>query len=1143
MPKKIALLLLGLLPLLLVAQQPWQDLNTYRVNKLQPHANVIPYANERAVMTLDYLHSPYCRSLNGMWRFFYADNPQQVPRGFTAAGYNVSRWAEIAVPGNIELQGFGVPVYVNTCNEFPSDPPNPPTAYNPVGCYVTDFEVPPSWASRRVIIKFGAVKSALQLYINGREVGYSEDSKTPAEWDITRYLHSGKNRLAAKVYRWCDGSYLECQDMWRMSGITRDVLLYSVPQEYVSDYRLVASLDTATYSHGLLDLSVEFSTELRRAASVEVGLYDAEGQMVYRRSKPLNRKDWFVFFTDSIGEVHPWSADDPYLYTMVIRLMGAHGGVSETVGGKVGFRNVEIKGGLLCLNGKPMTIKGVNRHEHSPYGGHYVTRQEMLHDVLAMKSNNINAVRTAHYPNDEHWYELCDRYGLYVCNEANNESHAQGYGEQSLAKQEAWAESVLYRVINMYKRDRNYPSVVMWSLGNECGNGVCFERAYRFLKGKDNSRPVVYERAELDWNTDIVGIMYPSVDFLSRYARNPRHRRPYIMAEYCHAMGNSCGGLSDYWDTIAKYPILQGGFIWDWRDQSFVMYDSLRLSDPSQQQTLRGDAPQRWFAVGGDLGALPNLKDDDAFCANGLLSSEGWGYAHLAEVRAVYGRGKDTAFRPSVRRADMVVAPLYACHRKVRVERQRGLITLSNDRFSVSVSTADGTIVSYRSGGRELLAKPICWNFWRPPTLNDLVDPNGARAWEGLDRLKARVVSVTTDDRQRGVTEAELRLQLELYAPDGRCLRLYEVVEVDGEGRMQLSFQLMPNGAFRTLPKIGIGMGLDTVQYSQVLYYGNSFETYPDRREAQAVDLYQGAIATLVPTLAVVPQEGGNHEADFVQFANSKGAGLLIMGADSLNFSIRQYSDSVLTLAHRQHQLTPSNCWEVHVDHRQAGLGTATCGPGVREPYILSGDSLYRYRFIFVPRHEADTIAPWCYKGYFPDNPFFLNMGVDSVARGGIEVVSLTSSTEPAVQYSKGFPASLSDGRWGVAGAYREGWAGFAGQDSVVFEMSLDRRHRLHSVSVGCCHSPSDWVLKPLSIMVQHSKDGVHYGAWQQCKPTTSVEDIKHHSGRLAYRFAAKRAFKAKHLRIKVVCQKSLPVWHHSFGQPSWLMVDEIGVE
>lgn len=1118
--------------LMLHAQDYWNDIEVYRLNKLQPHTNVIPYADVSQLEALAYRESPYYKSLNGYWKFKCVDNPSLVPPSFHEADFQTDGWDSIRVPGNIEMQGFGIPVYVNMRNEFPSNPPFAPTQFNPVGCYVTDFTIPEAWADRRTIIKFGAVKSAMQLYVNGRSVGYSEDSKTPAEWDITAYLRPGVNRLAVKVYRWCDGSYLECQDMWRMSGITRDVALYSVPQTYVSDFRVTASLDTVTYTQGALEVSVELSAEVLRTYSVDVLLTDGNDTVAHKR-KRLERKDWYAYFATrdfSVGKVQPWSSENPHLYTLAISLLDRNDSVVELVGARIGFRNVEMKNNLLCLNGKPLTIKGVNRHEFSGTGGQTVSREEMETDIRQMKELHINAVRTSHYPCDEYWYELCDRYGLYVCDEANNESHAQGYGEHSLAKKEEWAEQVLYRVNNMYKRDRNHPSVIMWSLGNECGNGICFERAYRYLKGKDNTRPVINERSELDWNTDIVSIMYSSVEYIAEYARNPKNKRPFIIAEYCHAMGNSVGGLSDYWDTINKYPLLQGGFIWDWKDQSFPMTDSLG---------------RFYYAAGGDLGALPGVDDDGEFCSNGLVNSENMFYPHAEEVRFIYGDYESAPLDVS-----KVLSEKGASGRKkgadVRVRKSDSLVVMENDIFALSVNASNGYIMSYVYKGEQMLKTPIRWNFWRPPTLNDLVDRNGARAWDGLNDLDCSVTALSVrkvdDADSLRVAMAEVVIQMKLSDDNGHSMLLKEIVEVDADGVMQVSFQLVPGGSYRSLPKMGVQFGLDQ-SYAQTRYYGNRYETYPDRRRAQHVAEHNCPTSQLLPMHYVVPQEGGNHEALWVTFQNGRNR-LLVCGDEPMNFTVREYEDRMLTKASRINHLQKAGYYVVSVDHKQAGLGTATCGPGVRSSYVISGDSVYRYRFTFVPQTVAVAAKPLAYCRYYGEHPDMQTVAISEGSRSK-DIASLTADKQPSQQYGKGFPEILYDGKFGIPGDYSERWIGYAGVDSLVLTVKLSRCEKISDIEVGFCHSPSDWVVKPNNVMVQYGMDSVPCGEWKDADCMTNLSDLKNDSKRVRWIHTVKRkrGEKAMYVHFLIVANPKLPIWHDYSGNASWLMVDEVVVK
>lgn len=615
----------------------WNDVTVFAVNKVVPRTNVIPYQDEKGINNLEYRQSPYYQCINGNWKFNWVEKPADKSEGFYVEGYDVTSWGSIPVPGNWEMNGYGIPVYVNQTNEFPSNPPYAPTEYNPVGCYVHDFNVPAEWDGRNVYINFGAVKSAMYLWINGKFVGYSEDSKTPAEFDITPYLKKGENRLAVEAYRFSDGSYLECQDYWRMSGITRDVFIYSKPKTNVYDFFVKAGLDR-NYSRGTFDISIDVNyAKIPSKLNVEVEINSQEGarhKINKLYTKALTKSELLqnqkqkglstISFEDVIEHVEPWSAEKPNLYDMTIRLKDKKGNIIEVVGSKIGFRTTEVKGGQFRVNGKPVLVKGVNRHEHDGFTGQTVTRELMEKDILMMLQNNINTVRTSHYPVDVYWYELCDKYGLYVIDEANNESHAQGYEKESLAKAEEWVESFKYRCNNMVGRDKNHPSIIIWSLGNECGNGVCMYESYDMVKKMDNTRPVINERSLYDPNNDIVGIMYSSQSYIENFAENKTDslNRPFIMVEYLHAMGNSCGGMQDYWDIINKYDQLQGGCIWDWCDQSIVMTDK--------------EKGVKWYAAGGDLGELEGIGNDDSFCCNGLVTSDRIPHRHLEEVKKIY---------------------------------------------------------------------------------------------------------------------------------------------------------------------------------------------------------------------------------------------------------------------------------------------------------------------------------------------------------------------------------------------------------------------------------------------------------------------------------------------------------------------------
>ena len=1085
------LVVLLLLCTLAAQGQPyWNNLEMYRLNKLQPHDRVVPDGAQ------------WRMCLNGTWHFAFFNSPDE-------ATLQPKHWDSIRVPGNIELQGFGIPVYVNMRNEFPSDPPHAPTDYNPTGVYCRDFTLPASWQNRRTIIKFGAVKSALYLYINGQEVGYSQDSKSPAEWDITRYLRPGRNRVAAKVVRWCDGSYLECQDMWRMSGITRDVELFSVPQTYITDIKVIADLDTGDWRTGLLDITVDLNREVS-GGRVEVVF---NGLLM---GQPLKHNDWFAGFQMRCNDIQPWTDSTPTLYNITVSLFDEGGHKTEQITKRTGFRHLDIVGGQMRINGRPIEIRGVNRHEHSATGGHYVTPDEMRQDIALMKELGINAVRTSHYPNDELWYDLCDSAGIYVWDEANVESHAQGYGENSLARRREWLNPILDRIYNMYRRDRNHPCVIAWSLGNECGNGYCFEEAYRFLKGKDNSRPVVYERAELGRNTDIVSLMYPPVEYLSRYANDPRNQRPFIISEYCHAMGNSMGGLQDYWDTIDKYPQLQGGFIWDWIDQAFWR--------------------DCWLA-GGDLGALPGIDDDDAFCANGILAADRTPHACADEVEAVYTRGRSNVVIKPATAGSYDTRTMKPLTRKGRwrLLRNRHIISLESDdgESRVKVSDLDGSITSFTYRGQELLARPLHCNFWRPPTENDLADLAGARAWQGLDRLSPEVLSANSG-------EGEVEILMRLSDPEGNHLTVKEIIKIDASGAVQLHYLVMPMGHYRTLPKLGLQLGLDT--NFAVGFYGNIHETYPDRRAAQRVSCWYKSLESLAGRQYVVPQEQGNHEAQWVSFVRGD-VGLAFLSPEDqgwLNFSVRRQEDSVLTAARRWCEVRDADHYIVNVDYRQAGLGTATCGPGVAERHLINGDSTYYFRFLMVPTRGRIVIDPAEYE--IPAHKEMLQELPPEDEGTLLPVYSIRSSRAPAEQYSNNFPMMLTDGRRAVPGDYRGGWAGFEAADTVVLDIALARFAKLGEITVGACHCPTDWVIQPIDVQAQWSIDGKKWSDWQSLDLQNPSDDVQRGSRRMRYSIKPHKAKYINYVRLRFICSPELPVWHNYSRRPAWLMIDEVEI-
>jgi beta-galactosidase len=621
-----------------------EDPAMFNQNKLEPHSFVIPFENPEQTQTMMDEDSPFYKSLNGTWKFNFVENPANRPTEFMKSGFDASGWDDIPVPANWELMGYGYPIYVNQPYEWTSDPQPPivPHDYNPVGSYIKTFVIPETWKNRKVIIHFGAVKSAFYLWVNGEYTGFSQGSKTPAEWDITELIKMGENSLALQVFRWSDGSYLECQDFWRISGIERDVFLYSLPQTYIEDFFARALLDE-NYINGIfsLDLSVQQSDGYSHNYFVDVNILDDEKRSILSFEKlKVTKTDWDTTLNAAIANPLKWTAETPNLYTLLITLKEGEKPI-ESIAHKIGFRTSEIKNGQLLVNGKAVLLKGVNRHEHDPLTGHVVSRESMIQDIRLMKENNINTVRTCHYPDDPYWYRLCDEYGLYVIDEANIESHGMGYGAKSLAKDPAWEAAHVDRVKRMVERDKNHPSIIIWSMGNEAGDGVNFTACYQWIKSRDLSRPVHYERAGLGPNTDIFCPMYASIGYIEKYAQKDQEK-PLILCEYSHAMGNSNGNFQDYWDVIEKYDQLQGGSVWDWVDQGLLKTDAFGVE---------------YFAYGGDFGP-EDVPSDGNFCANGLVSADRTPHPALHEVKKAYQNIK--------------ILPL---------DPEKGKITLVNDNF------------------------------------------------------------------------------------------------------------------------------------------------------------------------------------------------------------------------------------------------------------------------------------------------------------------------------------------------------------------------------------------------------------------------------------------------------------------------------
>ena len=1026
----------------------WQSQYAVGLNKLAPHTYVWPYANASDIEKPGgYEQSPYYMSLNGKWKFHWVKNPDNRPKDFYQPSYYTGGWADINVPGNWERQGYGTAIYVNETYEFDDkmfnfkkNPPLVPHAENEVGSYRRTFKVPADWKGRRVVLCCEGVISFYYVWVNGKLLGYNQGSKTAAEWDITEVLTEGENVVALEVYRWSSGAYLECQDMWRLSGIERDVYLYSTPKQYIADYKLNASLDKEKYKDGLFGLEVTVEGPSSTASSIAYTLKDAFGKAVLKDAiniKSRGLSNFIAFEEKKIPNVKPWSAEYPNLYTLVLELKDAQGKVTELTGCEVGFRTSEIKNGRFCINGVPVLVKGTNRHEHSQLG-RTVSKELMELDIKLMKEHNINLVRNSHYPTHPYWYQLCDRYGLYMIDEANIESHGMGYGPASLAKDSTWLTAHMDRTHRMYERSKNHPAIVIWSLGNEAGNGINFERTYDWLKSVDKTRPVQYERAELNYNTDIYCRMYRSVDEIKAYVAKKDIYRPFILCEYLHAMGNSCGGLKDYWDVFENEPMAQGGNVWDWVDQSFREIDK----------------NGKWYwTYGGDYGpeGIPSFGN---FCCNGLVNADRQPHPHLLEVKKVYQNIKATLLSPKNMKLriknwyDFSNLNEYELHWNVTADNGEKIaegtkvldcephatidVSLGNvilpkivreaylniswtrreaspmiaedwevayDQFVIAgnknytgyrpqkagettftVDKETGALTSLALDGKELLATPITLSLFRPATDNDNRDKNGARLWRkaGLDNLTQKVTSLKEG---KNTTTAAIEL---LNAKGQKVGTADFIYTLDKNGALKIRTTFQPDTAIvKSMARLGLTFRVaDT--YDQVSYLGRGDnETYADRAQSGKIGLYQTTPERMFHYY-VTPQSTGNRtDVRWTKFTDRSGEGIFVDSNRPFQFSIVPFSDVLLEKARHINELERDGLVTVHLDAEQAGVGTATCGPGVLPQYLVP---LKKQSFEFTlypvkPEGQAQKKENYYVKHLeFPQNAT-LEQKVDMAAR------------------------------------------------------------------------------------------------------------------------------------------------------------------
>ena len=897
----------------------WLNPNVNQQNREARRANFFAYESEAKARAGEMAKSDRYLSMEGTWRFNFVKNHQDAPAGFWALDYDDSQWEDFPVPGLFELNGHGDRIYKNIgyawCTTFDSNPPYIGETENYTGSYRREFTLPENWQGQQVLFHVGSATSNLKVWVNGKYVGYSEDSKVAAEFDITKYLKRGKNLIAMQVMRWCDGSYLEDQDFWRFTGIAREVYLYARPKVHVEDFFIHADLKD-DLKEGVLSGEVKIASA--KGKTLELQLIDPQGMQVKQSSATMFNNGPLTFRMETLGAVEAWTAETPNLYTLIMTLKEGDK-VLEVIRQRVGFRHVEIKGGQLLLNGQPILIKGVDRHELDPDGGYVVSVERMKQDIRIMKQLNVNAVRTSHYPDDPRWYDLCDEAGLYVVAEANLESHGMGYGEGTLAKREDFAQMHLERNQGNVLTLRNHPCIIIWSLGNEAGYGPNFEKCYDWIKSVDN-RPVQYEQAGHWGKTDIFCPMYMGYQDCEKYAQtdNPR---PLIQCEYAHAMGNSVGGFKEYWDIVRKYPKYQGGFIWDFVDQG------LRDKSPITGKEI--------FTYGGDYGRYP--ASDYNFNCNGIIAPDRrlnpsayevqYYYQNLwitdkglkdgmieiynenffkpvknlkliVEVKSDGLKGKpmqlivdellpqqrkvfefeeikkyinglfganeivvNFQFESGERQQFVVKSNIYdkletqqLDERNVQKEETKSYVKFSTVGTTMTIGKQSGMIDYLDVDGQPMLVdrQSIAPEFWRAPTDNDY----GARLQQRFAAWKQPEMKV----KELSVGGNSVTAKIDM--PGVKC-QLTMTYTLQADGTVIVRQQLEPTEEAKNMKDQWLfryGMQLQMPkEYSYVKYYGRGpHENYWDRNSSEFIGQYEGDVKDLYFPY-VRPQESGNH--------------------------------------------------------------------------------------------------------------------------------------------------------------------------------------------------------------------------------------------------------------------------------------------
>ena len=998
----------------------WENQKLTGINKMEGHAVYPPFDDKTDAMSGERSTSPYFKLLNGAWKFEYFPTPDSLPENFFDEDFDCSEWDDIVVPSNWQMKGYGNPHYTNINYPIPVNPPFVPSE-NPTGCYIREFEIDESWEDRRIVLKFDGVDSFFYVWVNGQLAGMSKGSRNPAEFDITDIAQSGLNRVTVQVLQWSDGTYLEDQDMWWLSGIFRDVSVTAYPEIDLFDIFAKPLLDKK-YKNGQLELEIEVRNQMEKVVNdlvVEAELFDKSGRAVFR--EPLSakvsvkaEKSALVRMNAEIRNVMKWSAETPDLYTLLLTLKNRYG-VIEYKSLRIGFRTMELKDGNFLVNGVPVMIRGVNRHEFQTDLGRAVTYDAIIEDILQMKRHNINAIRTCHYPDSEMFYEICDRYGLYVMCEADLESHGFGYEEgKNPSMWPEWERPFLDRMQRMVEAFKNHASIIFWSLGNEAGYGINHKKMYEWTKKRDNTRLVHYERDQMAETADVISTMYSAPEFIEETIIPERCRpsgKPYLLCEYAHAMGNGPGGLEDYWQTFYAHKETQGGFVWEWCDHG------IRTQDEDGCE---------YFAYGGDFGDTPN---DGNFIADGLVFPDKSPSPGLLELKKVIAPVRVTAKNlkkgvvtvanhydfltlehlnvvwsvsengtviqsgsipplaiPARSSADVTIpfvlpanpkpgaeyflnisfllgadtlwarcghevawgqlalnvktaekkAPVPRTGSAIELEEDGDLLYIAADEAFFEFDRRSGTLASWLIDGIPLLEAGPKLNIFRATTDNDRGGAGMAQQWKNAYYHKiTHSVRDISFDPETATVRVLTRVAPPVLQWGIDCEYVY-TFQPDGSFTLELSGKPSGEGMV-PFPRLGFQLALPE-EMDNVQWFGlGPGESYLDTKEAQRVGLYKAPLDALY-TPYTYPQENGNRsEVRRAAFYDLHMAGFLVtgLGGEHFNFSAHRFTPEALEAAKHPHEIEESENICLHLDWKQQGVGSSSCGPFLSEKYQI----------------------------------------------------------------------------------------------------------------------------------------------------------------------------------------------------------------